>query len=118
MKFTTEKAIFGPCTDLQRRYGGDVCLRGLCTDAAVDATRANHRVATRDHLAPTQVTGSRIPSPNLTSTSPVTQVTATDIRIEGVNNVENLLNNLPQVFADQGGNISNGSTRHGDGQSA
>jgi outer membrane receptor protein involved in Fe transport len=61
-------------------------------------------------LAPTQVTGSRIPSPNLTSTSPVTQVTATDIRIEGVNNVENLLNNLPQVFADQGGNISNGST--------
>ena len=61
-------------------------------------------------LAPTQVTGSRIPSPNLTSTSPVTQVTATDIRIEGVNNVENLLNNLPQVFADQGGNISNGSS--------
>jgi iron complex outermembrane receptor protein len=61
-------------------------------------------------LAPTQVTGSRIPSPNLTSTSPITQVTATDIRIEGVNNVENLLNNLPQVFADQGGNISNGSS--------
>ncbi|HVR92640.1 MAG TPA: TonB-dependent receptor, partial [Casimicrobiaceae bacterium] len=40
----------------------------------------------------------------------MTQVTATDIRIEGVNNVENLLNNLPQVFADQGGNISNGSS--------
>jgi outer membrane receptor protein involved in Fe transport len=61
-------------------------------------------------LAPTQVTGSRIVSPNITSTSPVAQVTATDIKLEGVNNVENLLNNLPQVFADFGGNLSNGAT--------
>jgi len=57
-----------------------------------------------------QVTGSRIPSPNLTSTSPVTQVTAQDVKLEGINNVENLLNNLPQVFADFGGNLSNGAT--------
>ena len=61
-------------------------------------------------LAPTQVTGSRIVSPNITSTSPVAQVTATDIKLEGVTNVENLLNNLPQVFADFGSNISNGAT--------
>jgi iron complex outermembrane recepter protein len=61
-------------------------------------------------LPPTQVTGSRIVSPNITSTSPVAQVTATDIKLEGVTNVENLLNNLPQVFADFGSNISNGAT--------
>src|ERR1700693_6137079 len=61
-------------------------------------------------LAPTQVTGSRIVSPNITSTSPVAQVTATDIKLEGITNVENLLNNLPQVFADFGGNLSNGAT--------
>ena len=60
-------------------------------------------------LPPTQVTGSRIVSPNITSTSPVAQVTAADIKIEGINNVENLLNNLPQVFAEFGGNITNGT---------
>jgi iron complex outermembrane receptor protein len=58
----------------------------------------------------TTVTGSRIPSANLTSTSPVTTVGAQDIKLEGVQNVESLLNNLPQVFADFGGNISNGAT--------
>ncbi len=61
-------------------------------------------------LPSTQVTGSRIVSPNITSTSPVAQVTSVDIKIEGINNVENLLNNLPQVFADYGGNLSNGAT--------
>ncbi len=58
----------------------------------------------------TTVTGSRIPSANLTSTSPVTTVGAQDIKLEGVQNVENLLNNLPQVFADFGANESNGAT--------
>jgi iron complex outermembrane receptor protein len=57
-----------------------------------------------------EVTGSRIPSANLESTSPVSVVTAKEIRMDGVRSVENLLNNLPQVFADQGGTISNGST--------
>ena len=32
------------------------------------------------------------------------------IRVEGVRDVESLLNNLPQVFADQGGQVSNGAT--------
>ena len=46
------------------------------------------------------VTGSRIPNPNLTSISPVTAVSAENIRIEGVTRVEDLINNLPQAFAD------------------
>ncbi len=57
-----------------------------------------------------EVTGTRIPPPNLEGASPVTSVDAQSIRAEGVRSVENLLNNLPQVFADQGGNVSNGAT--------
>ena len=57
-----------------------------------------------------EVTGTRIPPPNLEGASPITTVNAETIKIDGVRSVENLLNNLPQVFADQGGNVSNGAT--------
>ena len=56
------------------------------------------------------VTGSRIPAPNLESTSPITQITAQDIKFEAPVSTENLLNNMPQVFADQGNMLSNGAT--------
>ncbi len=57
-----------------------------------------------------EVTGSRIPSANLESTSPITTIDAAAIKADGVRSVENLLNNLPQVFAAQGATISNGAT--------
>jgi iron complex outermembrane recepter protein len=57
-----------------------------------------------------EVTGTRIQSPNIESTSPVAVITAEDIKFEGVRSAESLLNNLPQVFADQGGNVSNGAS--------
>jgi len=57
-----------------------------------------------------EVTGSRIPMANLEGTSPVTVVDAATIKTDGLRSVENLLNNLPQVFADQGANVSNGSS--------
>jgi outer membrane receptor protein involved in Fe transport len=56
------------------------------------------------------VTGSRIPQPNLTSASPVTAVSGTELKLEGTSRVEDLINQLPQVVADQGGNLSNGAT--------
>jgi iron complex outermembrane recepter protein len=56
------------------------------------------------------VTGSRISVPNQVSISPVTFVSALDIQQSGVTRVEDLLNELPQVFAAQGSNISNGAT--------
>jgi outer membrane receptor protein involved in Fe transport len=56
------------------------------------------------------VTGSRIPQPNLTSISPVTAVSSQEVKLEGVTRVEDLINNLPQAFADFGGNLSNGAT--------
>jgi outer membrane receptor protein involved in Fe transport len=55
------------------------------------------------------VTGSRIAAPNAVSISPVTTVSSVDIEQTGVTRVEDLLNELPQVFASQGSAISNGS---------
>jgi outer membrane receptor protein involved in Fe transport len=56
------------------------------------------------------VTGSRIPQPNLEGNSPVSVIGAQEVRLQGVTQVEDLINNLPQAFADQGGNISNGAS--------
>ena len=56
------------------------------------------------------VTGSRIKQPNLESASPVTVVTNQEFKDTGTTRVEDLINSLPQVFAGQGSNISNGSS--------
>ena len=56
------------------------------------------------------VTGSRIPQPGLTSTSPLTVVNDQEIKLEGTTNVEDLINNLPQAVAEQTSQVSNGST--------
>ena len=60
-------------------------------------------------LAEVVVTGSRIAAPNQVSISPVTFVSAVDIQTTGVTRVEDMLNQLPQVFASQGSTASNGS---------
>ena len=57
-----------------------------------------------------EVTGSRIPTANIEGTSPVLVLGSKDIKIDGVRNVESLLNNLPQVFAAQSGNVVNGAS--------
>ena len=56
------------------------------------------------------VTGSRIKQPNLESASPVTVIGAAEFQQTGTTRVEDLVNSLPQVFAGQGANYSNGST--------
>ena len=56
------------------------------------------------------VTGSRIVQPGLSSISPVTAISAKDIASQGVTSVEDVLNNLPQVMAEQGAMASNGAT--------
>ena len=56
------------------------------------------------------VTGSRIPQPNLTSVSPLTTVTSQDVRLSGQSDILQLLNQLPSAFANQTGQVSNGST--------
>src|SRR5262245_31118113 len=56
------------------------------------------------------VTGSRIPQKGLTSISPVSTITSTEARLQGTTTAETLLNNLPQVFANQGAQASNGTS--------
>ncbi|HUG45044.1 MAG TPA: TonB-dependent receptor plug domain-containing protein, partial [Sphingomicrobium sp.] len=56
------------------------------------------------------VTGTRIPQPNLDSASPVTVVTSEAVKLSGTTRTEDLINSLPQVFAAQGSNISNGAS--------
>jgi len=56
------------------------------------------------------VTGSRIVEPGLTSVSPVTTVSADQIKQSGVTRIEDLLNTMPQVMGDMGGDLSNGAS--------
>jgi iron complex outermembrane receptor protein len=56
------------------------------------------------------VTGTRIPQPNLTSASPITVLNNAEIKLQGSARTEDIINSLPQSFASQGSNISNGST--------
>ncbi len=56
------------------------------------------------------VTGSRIPQPNLTTTSPVNTINSGDVKLQGGSRVEDVVNNLPQVFASQGSTASNSAT--------
>ncbi|HOP20380.1 MAG TPA: TonB-dependent receptor plug domain-containing protein, partial [Amphiplicatus sp.] len=56
------------------------------------------------------VTGSRIPSANAVAASPVTTIGNVEFDIRGTTRVEDLTNTLPQVFAAQGSNTSNGAT--------
>ena len=56
------------------------------------------------------ITGTRIPQPNLTSASPVTVLSAQEVKLQGTTRTEDLINSLPQSFAAQGSNVSNGST--------
>src|ERR1700733_13509481 len=60
-----------------------------------------------DAVVEVVVTGSRIPIPNEVAISPVTQIDSALIERTGVTRIEDLLNSLPQVFADQGSTVSN-----------
>jgi iron complex outermembrane recepter protein len=102
--------------------------RNLKVRSAVRAVLTGGTVAATCHVASAQeapapapqgespviqevvVTGSRIAVPNQTSISPVTFVSSQDLQQTGVTRVEDLLNQLPQVFADQNSNVSNGAS--------
>jgi outer membrane receptor protein involved in Fe transport len=74
------------------------------------AASAQEAAAPEPAMQKIEVTGSRIPTLATEGASPVTVLTAKDIKADGVRNVEDLLNNLPQAFASQGAAISNGAT--------
>jgi len=94
---TVEKAI---SRSVRLMFAGGMALGAGLTHAQ-DGEATPQRV---------EVTGSRIPSLNTEGSSPITTLSAKDIKIDGVRNVEDLMNNLPQVFASQGAAISNGAS--------
>jgi outer membrane receptor protein involved in Fe transport len=55
----------------------------------------------RGESSPIVITGSRIPRADLTAVSPVTTVGGDEFRLQGATNVEDVLNQLPQVNAAQ-----------------
>ncbi len=57
-----------------------------------------------------EITGTRLPSLNLEGTSPVTVLTAQDIKFDGQTKAEELLNQMPAVSAAQTAAQSNGAT--------
>jgi outer membrane receptor protein involved in Fe transport len=81
-------------------------ILGLSATSAYAAAAAD---ATSGEVSEIVVTGTRIPSPNLTSIAPVTTVGNADIKAQGVTRIEDITNALPQVFAGQGSSITNGA---------
>jgi outer membrane receptor protein involved in Fe transport len=83
------------------------------TVAPVEGTTQPTTSATGETVKSSQdiiVTGSRIPQPNLESASPVTVVSSQEVKVSGTTRTEDLINSLPQSFAAQGSNVSNGAT--------
>jgi outer membrane receptor protein involved in Fe transport len=82
----------------------------LALGVSLPALAQQQPAAPAETLQRVEVTGSRIKTVNTDTASPVISLGAEQIKIEAQRDVEGLLNNLPQVFADQGGQVSNGST--------
>jgi iron complex outermembrane receptor protein len=99
---------------LIRRAIRDVLVANLAATAVGVAAQAADAPATGEigetALSEVVVTGTRLAQPGLEAISPVTSVSSEEIHREGITRVEDLLNSLPQVMADEGGNISNGAT--------
>lgn len=82
---------------------------------AASATALTAQVAAADEqeaerVERIQVTGSRIPqSANVVTSSPITQVTSEEFEFAGTIRTEDLVSDLPQVFAGQAATTNNGA---------
>ncbi|KAF0184642.1 MAG: TonB-dependent receptor [Alphaproteobacteria bacterium] len=83
---------------------------GLALAMPAVAQQATTPAAPEEETDAIIVTGSRIPQRNLETTNPITQLTAEDLSIQGATRVEDLTNQLPQVFATQGSAVANGAS--------
>ncbi len=90
---------------LNVRHAVRVAITGAAAVASTAALAQTAAVSTppAKELEEVIVTGTRIQgSPNDVSVAPVTTISATDIAQTGLARVEDILNNLPQVIAEQG----------------
>ncbi len=94
---------------MERKYQVASAVRRALVMGALTAAGAAPALA-QENLGEIVVTGSRIRSANLESTTPVTQVTAADVVTQGVTRIEDLVNQLPQAFAAQNVTVANAAT--------
>ena len=80
------------------------------TNASTGNTSTTAQNQGINELKEVVVTGTRIYIPGLHSISPVTSINANAIASTGLTTIEDVLNQLPQVTADQGAMLSNGAT--------
>ncbi|MDE2149401.1 MAG: TonB-dependent receptor [Gammaproteobacteria bacterium] len=73
-------------------------------------TTAPASTGTPVQLQGVEVTGSRIKQPSLTGSAALQAIDSKEFKLEGTQNVEQLLNSLPSVFAAQNNTGNNGST--------
>ena len=105
-------------TILTRRSAGacrPLCRFGLASVAALAITSiappAAYAQADDEELEEITVTGSRIrANPNLAAATPVLSVTGEEAAMRGNVRVEDFVNVLPQVFANQASEVSNGAS--------
>ena len=95
---------------IRNRLLSTTMIGGFAALAFAAPAMAQDAPAPQDELGDVFVTGTRIPQPNLTTTSPVTQVTGEDIDTAGVTRVEDLISQLPQAFAAQNSTVANGAS--------
>jgi len=81
----------------------------IAATAPVFAQTQTPTTTAPDGLQEVIVTGSRIPQPNLTSTSPIQVSTSQEIRQQGATDISDLLNTLPQNSLNAGNDFSNTS---------
>jgi iron complex outermembrane recepter protein len=91
-------------------YAGGALAVGFGPSAMAQQQPGGKAAGEEAGLGEVVVTGSRIAQPNIDAISPVTAITAAEIKQTGTTRVEDLLNALPQVMADQGSGISMNST--------
>ncbi len=94
---------------MERKHQVATAVRRALVMGALTAAGVAPALA-QENLGEIVVTGSRIRSANLESTTPVTQVTAADVVTQGVTRIEDLVNQLPQAFAAQNVTVANGAS--------
>ena len=91
------------------KFGFTLCAALALTSLAPSA--ANAQATENEVLEEIITTGSRIKAnPNLAAATPVLSVTGAEATIRGNVRVEDFINVLPQVFANQASEVSNGAS--------
>ena len=89
---------------------------GLATPLAYAQQTPPPTAAEPQRIERIEVTGSRIPSPTLTSESPVNVISSQDIAYTGLTSTSEILNQLPQVTSGQGSRHLERCQRYCDGR--